>query len=574
MKRGSITIYLSLVLISVLILISVVTESARMNIVQTECKVFTHLASDSVLAGYARQVYEDYGILLVWEEKTLKEQLMEYIQANIEQADLNVATANIMSTQVRDIKIGQVQYVEDNGGETFIEQILSYMKYAVVKESVNKLMDLYSKNNYQEKSDTTEDMINVEKNSEISKIVDDINDELSNLKNNNIKNQLISEKMRKNFLRKVKKIINKIKLYQIKRKSFFKSYKEIECVDYMDFNLEILEQIKNKIEKEELMDSSSLEEKWGYIWKKTQEKIKNLKVNVSTEEDKKNQGIYESAKQFLDKGILSMVIDDSSNISSASISDLNLPSKKKIKKEDLPYSAIDKAKVILYAGMKFGNYTHLKSNTDLKYELEYIIAGKDNDRSNLVAVVEQMTGVRNITTLAYIIRDKAKMAQLSSISASVATSLGLPFLEPVIKVVLTEAWALAEAVHDVKTLMRGKKIDMTKNSTNWVTQLNHLISKKSRGSEKKSAIDYQQFCYLLAIKEKINKIGFRIMDLIQLNIQKNYNQSFLMRRCFTGFHIKVQYETEPMFASMPWTIDTLGERIGAYSFFVESKMKY
>ena len=205
MKRGSITIYLSLVLISVLILVSVVTESARMNIVQTECKVFTHLASDSVLAGYARQVYEDYGILLVWEEKTLKEQLMEYIQANIEQADLNVATANIMSTQVRDIKIGQVQYVEDNGGETFIEQILSYMKYAVVKESVNKLMDLYSKNNYQEKSDTTEDMINVEKNSEISKIVDDINDELSNLKNNNIKNQLISEKMRKNFLRKVKK---------------------------------------------------------------------------------------------------------------------------------------------------------------------------------------------------------------------------------------------------------------------------------------------------------------------------------------------------------------------------------
>lgn len=58
-----------MVLISILLLVSIIIESARMNVVQTECRAFTHLASDSVLAGYARQVYEDYGILLVWEEK-------------------------------------------------------------------------------------------------------------------------------------------------------------------------------------------------------------------------------------------------------------------------------------------------------------------------------------------------------------------------------------------------------------------------------------------------------------------------------------------------------------------------
>ena len=65
MKKGSITIYLSLVLISVLLLVCIIIESTRINVVQTECKAFTHLASDSVLAGYARQVYKDYGILLV-----------------------------------------------------------------------------------------------------------------------------------------------------------------------------------------------------------------------------------------------------------------------------------------------------------------------------------------------------------------------------------------------------------------------------------------------------------------------------------------------------------------------------
>ena len=90
MKKGSITIYISLVFVSVLLLISIVIESTRINVVQTECKSFTYLAADSVLAGYVRQVYEDYGILLVWEDKSLKEQLMKYIQANINLADLNI----------------------------------------------------------------------------------------------------------------------------------------------------------------------------------------------------------------------------------------------------------------------------------------------------------------------------------------------------------------------------------------------------------------------------------------------------------------------------------------------------
>ena len=58
-KKASITIYLSLIFVTVLLLISIIIESARMNMVQSECKTFTYLATDSVLAGYARQVYED-----------------------------------------------------------------------------------------------------------------------------------------------------------------------------------------------------------------------------------------------------------------------------------------------------------------------------------------------------------------------------------------------------------------------------------------------------------------------------------------------------------------------------------
>ena len=160
MKKGSITIYISLVFVSVLLLISIVIESTRINVVQTECKSFTYLAADSVLAGYVRQVYEDYGILLVWEDKSLKEQLMKYIQANINLADLNIGGTNFMTTRLSGVSIEKKEEISANGGEVFINQVSSYMKYAVVTESVNKLINLYSSNSNQKEYETTEYMTN------------------------------------------------------------------------------------------------------------------------------------------------------------------------------------------------------------------------------------------------------------------------------------------------------------------------------------------------------------------------------------------------------------------------------
>lgn len=577
MRKGSITIYLSLVFVSVLLLISIITESARLNVVQTECKSFTYLASDSVLAGYARQVYEDYGVLLVWEDKALKEQLMKYLQANINLADLNIGGTNIMATSLKDINIKETRYAVRNGGEEFINQVLSYMKYAIATETVNKLVDLYSdSSSNQEESDTSEYMVNVdeEDNSEISDIVDEINDEISKLKDKNIKKGLKTEKKRTKFLKNINEIIEKLERYMEEKKEFLKENKGLSGNDYMDSNLEILEQIKDRIEKEELIDSSASKERWEHIGEEITEQIKSLTVNIATEEDEKNKGIYESATEFLEKGILSIVIDDTSNISSASISDSNLPSKKEYSKKT-PFSDMtDKAKMVMYAGMKFGNYRNTKKKSDLSYEMEYIIAGKDSDRSNLTAVVEQMAGIRNIATLAYLLTDQRKMAELSSIASSASIAIGLPFLEPVIKGILTEAWALAEAVNDVKIIMAGKKIDLTKDSGNWKTSLAHLLASKTSGSDKKGAINYQQFCYLLMMKESINTIAVRMLDIIQVNVKKNYNQSFDINQCFTGFHMEAVYESQPLFVSMPWTIHSLGEKIGAYTFSVKCKVEY
>ena len=139
---------------------------------------------------------------------------------------------------------------------------------------------------------------------------------------------------------------------------------------------------------------------------------------------------------------------------------------------------------------------------------------------------------------------------------------------------MTEAWALAEAVNDVKIIMSGKKIDLIKDSKNWKTSLVNLLVSKNSGSDKKGAINYQQFCYLLMMKESINTIAVRMLDIIQVNVKKNYNRSFDINKCFTGFQMKAVFESEPLFVAMPWTVHNLGEKIGAYTFSVKCKAEY
>ena len=55
--KGSITIYLSMILISVMLLVNVIGESARISAVQAQIKSYTYMSAESALAGYGRQVY-------------------------------------------------------------------------------------------------------------------------------------------------------------------------------------------------------------------------------------------------------------------------------------------------------------------------------------------------------------------------------------------------------------------------------------------------------------------------------------------------------------------------------------
>ena len=384
------------------------------------------------------------------------------------------------------------------------------------------------------------------------------------------------------FLKKIMSIEEDIKLYQKDKKECLSELNKDgqnkdnpnSMKDFMDDNLNILKSIEKQLTEEINRLPENSKEQWETIAKDIESKISSLQINETSEEDKKNKGIYENAKGLIEKGILSLVIDETDKISSTTVELKDLPSTIDNKGENSLDNVKTKAALVLYGAMKFGNFTNLIKNREISYELEYIVAGKDSDRSNLASTVEQIIAVRNVVTLAYLVTDKEKMALIETTAASAATAIGLPFLEPVIKGVLLEGWALAEAINDVKTLLKGKKIDLMKNANNWKTSLKNLLASGSSESKNKAAIDYKQFCMILIMKNSIETTAYRIMDLIQLNVRKNYNQQFDMKKCVTSLDVEAQYESEPLFVAMPWVINGLNGNIGSYNFSIESQLEY
>lgn len=605
--KGSITIYLSMILISVMLLVNVIGESARISAVQAQIKSYTYMSAESALAGYGRQVYEDYGILLVWEKQTVESVIKKNIQDNINMADLNEPGLNFLGTNLVNLEVTGKEYLTKKGGQYFSNQIKSYIKYAGVMETVERLVkecETYENCNDQNKNKCDLNIVVDVNKGELQELVENINSIVTGLKETkDLSNKYDSvsqkiEKLQSDFNKKegkkvlkeyrelmasieikskdVDSAISKIEVYERKKEQFLKknSYTS-DAKDYMDTNLEILEKVRDEIKRDKELNVLKIKKLDSGNISKVKKSISNMGKVISemeslitlesTEEDRDNYSIFENLKDFIDSGVLSQVLENPENVSKNTLSGSNLPSTLKGKKNNTLSKEIkNKCVNALYAGLKFGNYNNPGKNTVLKYELEYIISGKDSDKENLASVVEKIVLAKTGINMAYLITDKEKMEQVSAIAASVAIVTGLPFLEPVAKGVLISAWSMAEAVNDMKILLSGGKVTLTKSKGGWRTSIGNITNGDKKEDSK--GLSYKEYCQILIAVQNTGDSLYRIMDLIQINIQKRYNSEFLMSKSLTGFKLKATYETAPLFTAIPIVVNNLTEENNAYKY--------
>ena len=634
--KASVTIFLSLVITVVIVVVCTVIESARISVSQMEGKAATYMAVESVFAGYGKQLYQDYGILLAWEQEPLGNQVTRYMQDNINMADLDFKNYDFSNMEIESVNILKQKYATDKEGDLFVKQVVDYAKYIVGIDAVNKLIsDSEEENNNKETCNEIKENSNVtnianDVSKEMIGIVEKINTQIDELKKTeklkgkmsavfqkfddlkanitaNItgqnQNQNIHNKKVKKFWNKYKKLKNVLKIEDTlisKTLTDMDTYVENKNAiekemngdfsgyeDYIEVDRESLKTIKNSIE--EIMTASNVDadinqSNIGEI-EKLLDKVKSiekglwdLKKGNSNGDAKEEKNLYERAKSLISDGVLGIVLEDVNNISTMQIRNLNLPTTLETdgnKKTDLIKDITNKGIFVKYIELYFNNYAKISEygndDTALKYEMEYILNGNLNDKDNLTETIKKLVEVRNLSNGAYLITDGEKMQEITTLAETVATAIGMPFLTPVAQAVIIEAWALTEAVIDVRQLLNGEKVPIVKNSENWNSSIKNIGTFED-GRKNNTGLTYTQYLQTMIMTQKTKNTVFRTMDLVQVNMQKRYNKDFLISECFGMCEVEANLRIEPVFTSLPIVSYLIGNNNESYIY--KTKMEY
>lgn len=630
--KANVTIFLSLVITVVIVVVCTVIESARISVSQMEGKAATYMAVESVFAGYGKQLYQDYGILLAWEQEPLGNQVTRYMQDNINMADLDFKNYDFSNMEIESVNILKQKYATDKEGDLFVKQVVDYAKYIVGIDAVNKLIS-----DSEEENNNKETCNEIKKNSNVTNIANDVSKEMigivekintqidelkkteklkgkmsavfqkfDDLKTNvtgQNQNQNIHDKKVKKFWNKYKKLKNVLKIEDTlisKTLTDMDTYVENKNAiekemngdfsgyeDYIEVDRESLKTIKNSIE--EIITASNVDadinqSNIGEI-EKLLDKVKSiekglwdLKKGNSNGDAKEEKNLYERAKSLISDGVLGIVLEDVNNISTMQIRNLNLPTTLETdgnKKADLIKDITNKGIFVKYIELYFNNYAKISEygndDTALKYEMEYILNGNLNDKDNLTETIKKLVEVRNLSNGAYLITDGEKMKEITTLAETVATAIGMPFLTPVAQAVIIEAWALTEAVIDVRQLLNGEKVPIVKNSENWNSSIKNIGTFED-GRKNNTGLTYTQYLQTMIMTQKTKNTVFRTMDLVQVNMQKRYNKDFLISECFGMCEVEANLRIEPVFTSLPIVSYLIGNNNESYIY--KTKMEY
>ena len=129
--RGEITVFLSLCLLSVAALLCVMIESARTAGSRYYFQTAVNSGLDTLFSRYHRQLWDKYQIMALEYEvpedltKSLEDYMDEYLSID-----------NWYPMKLESMELTSLKGMADNGGDYLAEEVLKYMKYAMVSQFV------------------------------------------------------------------------------------------------------------------------------------------------------------------------------------------------------------------------------------------------------------------------------------------------------------------------------------------------------------------------------------------------------------------------------------------------------
>lgn len=178
----------------------------------------------------------------------------------------------------------------------------------------------------------------------------------------------------------------------------------------------------------------------------------------------------------------------------------------------------------------------------LCYQIEYLIAGKASDVENLKSVVNRLCILREAANAMYLMSNEAKRGEIRLVAAAACTLITLPALTPLLESAILLAWAYAESIYDVKTLLAGGKVPLLKDDGNWHYSLSAALSgsiqDEGTGGE---GLAYEDYLRIFMMLSDVDTITGRAMDMVEADIRKTPgNAAFRLDGCFEAVEAHIQ----------------------------------
>lgn len=272
-------------------------------------------------------------------------------------------------------------------------------------------------------------------------------------------------------------------------------------------------------------------------------------------------GILSSIRSMRSMSILRAIFGFSPGVSSAKTQRGQLLSNRRsdlFKDEGLiSGSFADKMLFQEYIMKKFTNYVNAPADEEgnphvLKYEVEYILCGHEDDKSNLAETAKNLVRIREVANFLYIQTDEAKQGEAELVATAICMLLLMPEFIDAVKEIILGGWAYAESICDVRTLLRGGKVPLVKSETTWKTGLFDIVNPMGSGVLRTDeGLDYGTYLrVLLFMKNEADKTG-RAMDIMELNVKATQGYgNFGLDNCLFGFGMTGTFTINHIFGGL------------------------
>ncbi len=206
------------------------------------------------------------------------------------------------------------------------------------------------------------------------------------------------------------------------------------------------------------------------------------------------------------------------------------------------------------SSLLFGQYVldHFSSATDgkdteaggaLQYEIEYLVAGKEDDMENLKFVVNRLLGIRTAANMLYLETCAAKRDAVRSMAKTLCVAVPVPAAGEIAAQVILAAWAYGEALVDLRSLLKGNRVPLTKSDQTWQLSLSGLLTLGQEGdlndgADAAGGIAYEDYLRILLFATGRETLAMRTLDLIEVNLRTVHGLTFFQAdKCITKLEV-------------------------------------